>query len=254
MRHDATRRGMMIGAAAMLLPLAARADNNTLGTIIDILGQTTGTGAPIGAGLSNSDIVSGLKAALNAGTKAAVAQVGRRDGFWGDSLIRIPLPGFLKNAQSALALVGQSGLLDDIELRLNRGAEKAAPYAKTIFINSIKSMTIDDALGILRGGDTSATDYFQRTMTPPLQTAFRPIINRELKGAGAMKSYDRMAARYSTLPFVPGLAQDGKDQLIDHGLAGALGGLFHYVGEEEKKIRHDPAKRTTEILRKVFGS
>lgn len=204
-------------------------------------------------GLSLSDTTLGLKETLRVASGRVVNQVGVRDGYFLDNAIHVPLPGFLKTTRKFLAPIGMSGQLDDLELRLNRGAEKAAPYAKNIFWDSITSMSFEDAMGILNGPDDAATQYFRGKMTPPLTTAFHPIVEQQLEDAGAIKSFDTTLSRYEAIPFAPSLGTSAKGRLIDHGVDYALGGIFHYLGKEEAAIRHNPAKRTTEILRKIYG-
>lgn len=206
-----------------------------------------------GTGLSEAKIGRGLKEALRVASRAVVDQVGRPGGYLRDEAIHIPLPGFLGSVQSALRMAGASGLLDDLELRLNRGAEAAAPYAEEIFLDAIGEMSLADARSILDGPDDAATRYFQRTMTPDLKTTFRPIIDRELQAAGAVKVFDDITRRVDSLPFAPGLGTNAKGRLVEHGLDGALSGIFHYLAEEEAAIRNQPAKRTSDLLREVFG-
>ncbi|MEM8986012.1 MAG: DUF4197 domain-containing protein [Pseudomonadota bacterium] len=203
--------------------------------------------------LTDADAAAGLREALSVGVDRVIARVGVVDGYLLDNAIRIPLPGYLGDAQRLLGQIGFSYLLDDLETRLNRGAERAAPLARDIFRTAITDMSVVDAVDIVRGGDTAATDYFRGKMTPPLQTAFRPILSEELDGAGATAALDNLVDRYSAIPLAPQMAGDAKGQLIDHGLDYALRGVFYYLGKEEAAIRQDPAKRTSEILRKVFG-
>ena len=206
-----------------------------------------------GNGLSDAKIGRGLKAALRVASRTVVDQVGQPGGYLLDEAIRIPLPSFLGNVQSALRMAGASGLLDDLERRLNRGAEAAAPYAEDIFLDAIGEMTLGDARDILNGPDDAATRYFQRTMSPDLKTTFRPIIDRELQGAGAVRVFDDITRQVDSVPFAPALGANAKDRLIEHGLDGALSGIFHYLAQEEAAIRNNPAKRTTDLLREVFG-
>lgn len=204
-------------------------------------------------GLSLSDATSGLKETLKVASGRVVNRVGVRDGYNLDSAIHVPLPGFLKTTRSFLAPVGMSGQLDDLEVRLNRGAEQAAPYARSIFWDSISSMTFDDAMGIIKGPNDSATQYFRGKMTPPLTTAFHPVMEKQLEKAGAIRSFDATVNRYDAIPLAPSLGASAKGRLIDHGVSYALGGIFHYLGKEEAAIRQNPAKRTTQILQKVWG-
>lgn len=199
--------------------------------------------------LTLGEISEGLREALRVGTDRTVSRVSRSDGYFRDSEIHIPLPNDLQKVQSTLKAVGLSHLLDDVELRINRAAEKAAPEAKAIFWRAIVDMTLQDVMDIYQGPDDAATRYFERSMSPALRTAVRPVIDTALSEVGALAAYEDMLGAYRQLPFVPDVRAD----LRDHTINFALSGLFHYLAEEEAKIRRDPAKRTTEILRKVFG-
>ena len=206
--------------------------------------------APGGSVLSNAEIANGLREALRVGTERVVGQVGARDGYNADQTIHIPLPGALKDVQSALQRFGMAGLADDLELRLNRAAEAAAPAAKELFWQAIGDMTLDDVAAIYNGPDDAATRYFQGKMTPPLAERMAPVVNRSLAEVGAIRSYDEMMAQYKAVPFVP----DVKANLVEYVVEKAMDGLFHYVAQEEAAIRNNPAKRTTEILQRVFGA
>ncbi len=246
-------RGLAAGTAVVGISQPAQADiwGDFLGTILKTptdFGKDKSKGT-----LTEAEAAGGLKEALRIAAGRAINQVGKQDGYFRDDLIRIPLPKSLAQIQDTMKQVGLSGMLDDLELRLNRAAEKAAPFAKSLIRDSINSMTISDAIGIVKGGDTSATDYFRDRMTPPLTSAFHPIVETELSNAGAMKVFDSFASSYSNIPFVPALDKRAKDDLIDHGVEKALYGLFFYLGKEEAAIRRDPAKRTTELLKHVFG-
>lgn len=206
-----------------------------------------GTGAP--GGLSVADITAGLREALKVGTKRAVDRVGAVDGFNGDPEIRIPLPGSLATMHNALSGVGLGNLTSDLELRLNRAAEKAAPEAVDVFAEAITQMTIDDAKRIYDGPDDAATQFFRRTMTSPLTQRFTPIVEGSLSEAGAVQAYDAAVGRYSQLPFVPDVKADLSAYVVEKG----LDGIFTYVAKEEAAIRANPAARTTDLLQKVFG-
>lgn len=249
-----SRRAVLCGSAGALAvfamaPRPGRAQGG--GWLERGLESLQGLGG--GTGLSEAKIGRGLKEALRVASRNVVDQVGQPGGYLLDEAIRIPLPGFLGDVQTALRVAGASGLLDDLERRLNRGAEAAAPYARDIFLDAIGEMTLADARDILNGPDDAATRYFQRTMTPDLRTTFRPIIDRELQAAGAVRTFDGITRRIDSVPFAPALGTNAKGRLIDHGLDGALGGIFHYLAREEAAIRSDPAKRTTDLLREVFG-
>lgn len=213
-------------------------------------GSGSGTGAVRGSSLSVADIAAGLKEALKTGTGKVTAQLGAKDGFNADPLAHIPLPQSLQKVQSGLKMVGMSGLADDLELRLNRAAEAAAPKAKQIFWNALEQMSLDDARAILNGPQDAATQYFQRTMSPDLRSAMRPIIDKSVAEAGAVKSLEQVNAAAKGM--APGM--DGKAMLTDHVLDYALKGMFSYLAKEEADIRQNPAKRTSDILRKVFSN
>ena len=212
---------------------------------------TTSTGAsPRGQSLSVSDIAAGLKEALKTGSAKVTGQLGAKDGFNADPSVHIPLPSTLQKVQSGLKMVGMSGLADDLELRLNRAAEAAAPQAKQIFWSALDKMTLDDARAILNGPKDAATQYFKKAMSPDLRTAMRPIVDNTVAQAGAVQSLDQLSAAAKGL--APGV--DGKSMLTDHVLDYALSGLFSYLAKEEAGIRDNPAQRTSDILRKVFSN
>jgi hypothetical protein len=222
------------------------------GALKDQLGGSSSSSVSSGGGraaLSGTDIAAGLIEALKVGTERVVGKLGKADGFNADPEIHIPLPDNLKSAQSALKMVGASGLADDLELKLNRAAEAATPKAKEIFFDALKQMSFDDARNILNGPKDAATQYFKRTMTPPLVTAMHPVVDTSLSEAGAIKAYDALVGRAKGLPLVPDLKAD----LIDHVLKLGLAGLFTNLAREEAAIRENPAQRSTDILKKVFG-
>ena len=215
------------------------------------LGSKLGLGGGNGAvgALSNDEIGRGIKEALRVGTERLVGQLGSVNGFNGDPQVRIPLPDTLKKVQSTLSRFGMSGMADDLEVRLNRAAEAATPKAKKLFGDAITAMTLEDVKKILNGPSDSATRFFQGKMSSPLKAEFEPIVNASLAGVGAINSYDRMMGQYKSLPFVP----DVKADLTNHVLDKAIAGIFLYLAKEEAAIRADPAKRTTELLQKVFA-
>ena len=202
------------------------------------------------AGLSDKDAQGGLREMLDNGAIAAVTRVGKPGGYWDDPAIRIPLPKSLDTLQKTLKPLGQSGLLDDVQLRMNRAAEGAAPVAQGLFISAIKAMTIRDAMAIVKGGPTSGTDYLQKTTTPGLTDAFTPPMESALQSTGAVDYLNRFILRNKLQSLVK---TDAKTWLGGHAVTYALDGLFHYVGVEETAIRRDPARRTSQLLKKVFG-
>lgn len=198
---------------------------------------------------SAADASAGLKEALTKAAGTVAAQLGAKDGYFGDPKIRIGLPGALGDAQKRLKPFGMAGPLDDLQIRMNRAAEAATPEAKRLVVNAVSSMTFEDAIGILKGGDTSATDFLRGKTQANLSTALRPYVTKALADAGALNALDKAVAKYGG-----GLTPtDTRTWLTDKAVAGALDGLFYYVAQEERSIRHDPAKRTTDLLRRVFG-
>ena len=199
--------------------------------------------------LSYGDVVAGLKEALRIGSERVVARLSKQDGFYRDGHIHIPLPDSMQRVKSALAMVGMASLLDDLELRLNRAAEAATPKAKRLFMDAIHSMKIADARAILEGKDDAATQYFKGKMSKPLSKAMKPIVDDALAQTGVVQAYERVMGEYQALPFVP----DVKADLSEHVLRWALRGVFYYMAKEEAAIRKNPVKRTTAILKQVFG-
>ena len=199
---------------------------------------------------STAEITDGVREALKVGTERVVAQLGRVDGFNADPKIHIPLPEGLRDVRSALNMVGMSALADDVELKLNRAAETATPKAKALFWKAITDMSLKDIEGIYNGPDDAATQYFRASMSAPLRDEMRPVVDKSLAEVGAIRAYDGMMGRYKAIPFMPNVKAD----LTNHVLDKAMDGLFFYLGQEEAAIRNDAVKRTTEILRRVFGA
>ncbi|MBI1301715.1 MAG: DUF4197 family protein [Alphaproteobacteria bacterium] len=208
-----------------------------------------GNESAVGSNLSTADISKGLREALKVSAQRVVSNIGKVDGFYKDKNIRIPLPKNLQRVHTALKAVGMDSLTNDLELRMNRAAEQATPKAKELLIIAITEMTLDDARNILNGPDNAATQYLRRVMGAPIKKDMLPIIDNTLKEAGAMKAYDNMMGRYEQIPFMP----DVKANIRDYAAEKALDGIFYYIAQEEKAIRENPAKRTTELLRRVFS-
>lgn len=200
--------------------------------------------------LSAAQIAAGLKEALNVGTGTVASQLGKSGGFNTDPKIRIPLPDSLRRVDDALKVVGMNSLTEDLQNRMNAAAESAMPRAKELFFNAIAQMTIDDARSILSGQQDAATQYLRRTMGAALAEDMKPVISNALTQAGAVQAYDRMMGQYAKMPFMP----DVKANITDHAANKAIDGVFYYVAQEEAAIRANPAKRTTELLRSVFGA
>ena len=216
----------------------------------ELLGGSSGGSSGALSSLSTGEIANGLKEALRVGSGRVVNQVGQRNGYNADPKIHLPLPSSLQSVQSALKSVGMSGMLDDLETKLNRAAEVAAPKAKKLFIDAITAMTLDDARRIYNGPKDSATRYFQGKMTKPLAREMAPVVDKSLSQVGAIKSYDNVMGQYRQLPFVP----DAKANLTDYVVTKGMDGIFYYLAREEAAIRENPAKRTTALLKKVFGA
>jgi len=247
-------KALIVGALALcLIPAACETtgDGGDFGAVLgEVLGQTGGTGGANGA-LSSFEIESGLKQALTIGANNVAGQIGKTNGYFGDPQIKIPLPNQLRGIQENLQRVGLSGPLDDLELRMNRAAEQAVPVARDLVVDAVTSITLDDALGILRGGDTAATDYLRGRTEGALRQAFTPYVDQALTSSGAYQALDQALSSNLGLG---GLATSYKSDLTTHAVNLGLDGLFYYVADEEKKIRENPVARTTELLRKVFGS
>jgi Protein of unknown function (DUF4197) len=252
-RRAALGRMAVVALAASVLglgPAAPAGAIDLLKSVQETVGGLGGGGlGGSSGGLSDQEIGDGLTEALRVGTERVVGQVSAADGYNLDPDIHIPLPGALRDVQKVLKSVGMADLADDLELRLNRAAETAAPEAKELFWQAIGEMKFEDVQAIYNGPNDAATRYFQDKMTPPLSVRMRPVVERSLADAGAVQSYDRMMKQYESIPLVP----DAKADLTDYVVGEAMDGIFHYVAIEEAAIRNDPAARTTELLQKVFG-
>ena len=277
MFENNSSRRVILGALLSLAPLKAAAQFQLPKEATDYLnrkmGGTTSSAttaapgvagtAPAGASLSQNQIGAGLKDAMKVASRQVIGQVGKRDGFFGDPAIRIPLPGSLERIAQPLRSVGASGLLDDLVLRMNRGAEQAAPKALNIFVDAASGMSFDDARGILTGPQDSVTQYFRRTCSASLTSSFTPILRSSLNGAGAMRALDAVQTRAGQIPLIAqgmnlgqglGFGQGlGNFDLVTFAVGEAMDGVFHYLAVEEREIRTDPVARSTSLLRSVFG-
>ena len=200
-------------------------------------------------GLSESDIVAGLKEALSVGSKNASSQLNQLDGFNKNMRIRIPFPEDAVRVATKLRQMGYGKKVDEFELTLNRAAEQAAKEAAPIFLNAIKQMTFGDAKSILTGADTAATGYLRKTTFSPLYSAFSPHVTKALGNTFATSKWTEITTIYNKLPMVKRVDTD----LTRYTTNKALKGLFVVVADEELKIRKDPAARVSDILKKVFG-
>jgi hypothetical protein len=199
--------------------------------------------------LSNEEIVKGLKEALTQGTSKSTEQVSKVDGFLKDAAIKVLIPPDARKAEVKLRELGLGSLADKVIVSINRASEDAAIKAKPIFINAITSMSIQDAMGILKGPNTAATDYLKRTTTNQLTAAFQPSIKQSLDKVNATKYWADFMNTYNRLPLVQKINPD----LASFVTQKAMEGIFLKISEEEKNIRQNPIARTTDILKRVFG-
>ena len=200
--------------------------------------------------ISESEIVEGLKQALEIGAGKAVDLVSKQDGYYGNPEIKIPLPGSVQKAEKLLRGAGLGSKVDAFELSMNHAAERAAPEAKSIFWDAIKKMKIDDAKKILKGSDDEATLYFKDKTYARLEESFKPIVESSMGEVGVTRTFQDLNSKVEKIPFADSFTLD----LNQYVTEGALDGLFLMLAEEEKKIRSDPDARVTDLLKKVFGS
>ena len=191
-----------------------------------------------------------MKAALDKGTAAAVSSLGKTDGFLGNSAVKIPLPDSLRRYEKTMRQFGMGKYADELVTTMNRAAEAAVPEAKPLFVDAVKKMTLQDAKGILTGGNTSATDYFKRTMSEPLRGKFLPIVAQSTKKVQVAEKYNEFAAQGAKY----GLIKKEDANLDGYITQKTLDGLFYMVGEEEKKIRANPVAAGSDIIKRVFGA
>jgi hypothetical protein len=200
--------------------------------------------------LSNDEVISGLKEALNVGTNNSTASASKVDGYLKNDKIKIPFPKEAEQMESTLRKVGMNKEVDDFVTSMNRGAEEAAKNAAPIFLNAIKGMSIGDGMTILKGSDSAATGYLRKQTTADLTVKFMPVIKAALEKVEVTKYWEPLVKRYNQIPFVT--KQNPK--LDEYVNSKALDGLFYLISQEELKIRKDPAARVTDLLKKVFGS
>ena len=203
-----------------------------------------------GTGVTEAEPGQGIKEALAQGITNAVLQLNKEDGFFKDAFYKILLPPEARKVENTLRDLGMGKLVDKAILQVNRGAEDAAGYAKPIFVDAIKSMTLQDAIGLVRNGDTSATHFFREKTTAKLTMAFLPVIKSSLNKTEATKYYGDIVNTYNSFPTT--LKKINPD-LPGYVTERATNALFDLISKEEKNIRQNPVARTTEILKKVFG-
>lgn len=199
--------------------------------------------------LDDQTIISGLKEALSIGTEKAVKEVSHMDGYFANQMIKILMPEKIQKVADVLKKVGFHKQVDDFILSMNRAAEKASPQAISFFVEAIKNMNFEDARKILSGGDTSATDFFKQKTSDKIYNAFKPIVASTMDEVGVTHAYKEMIGKYESIPLMKKESVD-----LNHYVTNkALDGLFYMVGQEEKKIRTNPAARVTDLLKTVFG-
>ena len=218
-----------------------------------LLGGNAGSSA---AGLSEKDAAGGVREALAQGVDRAVRQLGAPDGFFRDEAVKILVPQRLRKLADLARQLGAGRKVDAFELSMNRAAEKAVPLAAGIIADSVRKMTLQDAIGLVRGGETSATDFFRRTSEEKLYAAFLPIVQKQTASVGVTQKYKDFSKKAGGNALAGALLGDqgmnGAD-LDDYVTRRTIDGLFHVIAEQERQIRRDPGARTTDLLRRVFG-
>ncbi|MDO9401317.1 MAG: DUF4197 domain-containing protein [Polaromonas sp.] len=200
--------------------------------------------------LTNAEASNGLKTALEKGALAAVALLGRADGFLGNPKVRIPLPGYLEDASKLLKKLGQGKRIDELVTAINRAAEAAVPMGKDLLVSAVRSMNVDDAKNILQGGETSATHFFAEKTRAPLGVKFLPVVTQATEKVGLARKYNEVAGKAAGF----GLIKKEDANIQQYVTGKTLDGLYLIIGEEEKNIRQDPVGTGSAILKKVFGS
>ncbi len=193
-------------------------------------------------------IAKGLKEALTIGSKNGVTNVSKQDGYFGNALIKIPMPEKIQQTEKMLRKLGLNKEADNFILTMNRAAEKAAPQALSFFTEAIKQMTIPDAVGILRGDDTAATEFLKSKTRDQIFIAFKPVVSQAMNDVGVTRAFKQMMDKAARIPFLKKETVD----LDEYVTSKALDGLFVVVGQEERKIRKDPVARVTDLLKQVF--
>lgn len=200
--------------------------------------------------LTSQDATGGLKEALSQGASKAVSSLGATNGFLGNPKVKISLPGQLDKAASMMRKLGMGAQVNELETAMNRAAEAAVPQARQLLANSIKSMSVQDAKGILTGGDTAVTDYFQRTTSAPLTETFKPIVQQAMAKVKVREAYEQFAGKAAKF----GVISQEDSQLDNYVTRKTLDGLYLMIGEEEKAIRKNPVGAAGNLAKKVFGA
>ncbi len=202
------------------------------------------------ASLSNADTVNGLKQALTDGSAAAVSLLGKENGYFGNPQVKIPLPKAIQQIEGALRLMGKKKEADDLVLSMNRAAEAAVPEAKALLVDAVKNMSVQDAKGVLTGGDTAATEYFRRTTQLQLSERFLPIVKNITDRSGLAQQYNSLAGQGMSF----GLVDKDEATVENYVTKKAVDGLYFMIGEQERKFRQNPVGASSDIVKKVFGA
>ena len=234
-----TRRGFLVFVSSV---------SSCFGQVDKILGGLKKP-SESGSAASDTQVGSGLKEALSIGADNAVNLTGATDGYFKNQAIKILLPPKIQGLEKGLRMVGAGPQVDSLVLGMNRAAEKAAPEARKYFKEAILSMSFSDVRGILTGGDTAATDYFRTKTSAQLTTAFRPHVESAMAEVGVVQQFQELMSRAKSIPFMKADSMDINQYVVGK----AVDGLFYMVGQEEKKIRKDPAAQVTPLLRQIFG-
>ncbi len=247
-------RKIVLTGSVMLMVAAAVMAQDTTKKKTSLFGKVSNAVNSVksgkGTGLSNQEIVDGLKEALSVGAKNSANKLSAANGFFKDAAVKILMPPEAQKVEKALRSIGAGKLVDDAILSFNRAAEDASKSAAPIFVDAVKKMSIQDALGILKGADTAATSYLRGATTSGLTAAFRPTIDSSLAKVGATRYWSLIAEKYNSLPTT---FNKVNTDLTGYVTQRALNGIFFYVADEEKKIRTNPAARVSDILKKVFA-
>jgi len=243
--------GIIIITAMLFLGTAAHADfmDKAKSLLNKDKSKPATQGGQAGTTPDKDTVAAGLKEALTIGSQNAVKTGAQTDGFFKNPAIKIPLPEKVQKVEKPLRKLGLSKQVDEFILTMNRAAEKAAPQAKDIFVGAVKEMTILDAVNILKGGDTAATDFMRSKTYDKLYGAFKPTVTEAVMSVGVTKAYANLVDKAKKTKLI-------KDESLDldhHVTSKALDGLFYLLGQEEKKIRKDPVAQVTDLLKKVFG-
>ncbi|MCC2657192.1 MAG: hypothetical protein K0Q76_2300 [Panacagrimonas sp.] len=243
-------QSLMAGAVGLMVACgAAAAETDWKGMAQQAMEQMAQS--PQASQLADAEIVQGLREALAKGTRSAVLELGKADGFWASDRFRIPLPKTITKADTLLRAGGYGPQIDELHLSFNRAAEQSVPIAADVFAQAVQKLTIADARNILSGAPDAATEYFRKATGETLALQFKPLVAKVTAGSGLVQQYDRMIA--SAGPLAAALAGQKAD-VNDYVTRKALNRLFLRVADEEKAIRSNPAARTSEILKKVFGN